>query len=155
MLSFPGIPETPVNVTVKPTSASTVLVSWVSGYHGGANCTFTVQFKRSDVREWISSDDALLGNATNTVLTNEEGWNGLFIFRVTAVNQFGSSESNAIQVTLGMSYEGCMVRCQSSQLSHSILPLPGVSLGATQKWHTKNRGEAVPQLTEAWKRLPK
>ena len=131
MSSFPGIPEAPVNVTVKPTSANTVLVSWVSGYHGGANCTFTVQFKRSDVREWISSDDALLGNATNTVLTNDEGWNGLFIFRVTAFNQFGSSESSAIQVTLGMSNEGYMVRCQSSQLSQSILPLPGVSLGAT------------------------
>ena len=105
MLSFPGIPEAPLNVTVKPTSVNTVLVSWVSGYHGGANCTFTVQFKRNDTTEWTSSDP-ILGNATNTVLTNEEGWNGLFIFRVTAVNQFGSSKSSEVQFTLGMSNEG-------------------------------------------------
>lgn len=105
MLSFPGIPEAPVNVTVKPTSLNTVLVSWVSGYHGGANCTFTVQFKRSDATEWTSLD-AIPGNATITVLTNKEGWNGLFVFRVTAVNQFGSSESSEVQVTLGMSNEG-------------------------------------------------
>ena len=105
MVSLPGIPEAPVNVTVQPTSVNTVLVSWVSGYHGGANSTFTVQFKRSDITEWTSSD-AILGNATNTVLTNMEGWNGLFNFRVTAVNQFGSSESSEVQVTLGMSNEG-------------------------------------------------
>lgn len=119
MLSFPGIPEAPVNVTVKPTFVNTVLVSWVSGYHGGANCTFTVQFKRSDVREWTSSDDAILGNATNTVLTNMEGWNGLFIFRVTAVNQFGSSESSEVQVTLGMSNEGHGLRSNFTFMSQS------------------------------------
>ena len=105
MLSFPGIPEAPVNVTVKPRSLNTVLVSWVSGYHGGANCTFTVQFKRSDITEWTSSD-AILGNATNRVLTNKEGWNGLFVFRVTAVNQFGSSDSSEVHVSLGMSNKG-------------------------------------------------
>ena len=105
MLSFPGIPEAPVNVTVKPMSVNSVLVSWVSGYHGGANCIFTVQFKRSNNMEWKSSD-ATLGNVTNTVLSNTEGWNGLFTFRVTAVNHFGSSESSQVQVTLGMSYEG-------------------------------------------------
>ena len=105
MLSFPGIPEAPVNVTVKPLSINSVLVSWVSGYHGGANCTFTVHFKRSDYTEWTSSG-AILGHATNTVLTSMEGWNGLFTFRVTAVNQFGSSESNEVQVTLGMSDKG-------------------------------------------------
>lgn len=102
MLSFPGIPEAPMNVTVEPTSINTVLVSWVSGYHGGANCTFTVQFKRSDFTEW-TSPYAVFENATSTVLTNKEGWNGLFIFRVTTVNQFGSSKSSEVDVILGMS----------------------------------------------------
>lgn len=100
-VSILGIPEAPLNVTVELTSGNTVLVSWVSGYHGGANCTYTVQFKRNDNTEWTSSD-VILGNATNTVLNNEEGWNGLFIFRVTAVNQFGSSESSEVPFTLGM-----------------------------------------------------
>ena len=49
---------------------------------------------------WTSSD-AVLGNATSTVLRNKQGWNGLFVFRVTAINQFGSSESSEMPVTLG------------------------------------------------------
>ena len=60
-----------------------------------------------EVTMWNGNlSDATLGNVTNTVLTNMEGWNGLFTFRVTSVNQFGSSESSEVQVTLGMSIKG-------------------------------------------------
>ena len=94
-----GRPEVPTNVTVKRTALTTVLVSWVPGYNGGADCTFTVQFKKSDSNTWTSA--AAVGtNATSTELSNSKSWDGLFVFRVTAVNEFGSSESNEVSVTL-------------------------------------------------------
>ena len=88
-------------MTVKHTSLDTVLVSWVPGYNGGASCTFSVQFKRSGATAWTSFN-GILGNATKTVLSNKEGWNGQFVFRVTAVNLFGSRESSEVRVTLGI-----------------------------------------------------
>ena len=114
MFSFSGIPEAPINVTVKHTSPYIVLVSWLPGYNGGANCTFSVQFKRSGAAAWTSSD-AVLGNATSTLLRNKQGWNGLFVFRVTAVNQFGSSESSEIPVTFSMSLY--LIFCETNALS--------------------------------------
>ena len=34
------------------------------------------------------------------MLNKEEGWNGVFVFSVLAVNQFGSSESSEVSVNL-------------------------------------------------------
>ena len=56
-----------------------------------------MKFKKSDSNTW-SSAEAVERNAT--VLSNTEQWDGLFLFRVTAVNQFGSAESSEVSVTL-------------------------------------------------------
>lgn len=96
---YTGSPEAPTNVTVKPQSLQTIQVTWVPGYDGGAHTIFTVQFKRSDSNSWTSTD-AVNSNVTSTVLSNSEGWDGLFVFRVTAVNQFGSTESIEVSVAL-------------------------------------------------------
>ena len=75
-----------------------MLVSWVPGHNGGATCTFTVQFKESGSNRWISAATGI--NATSVELSNSEAWGGWFDFRVTAVNQFGSSESSRVSVEL-------------------------------------------------------
>ena len=96
---YTGSPEAPTNVTVKPQSLQTIQATWVPGYDGGAHTIFTVQFKRSDSNSWTSTD-AVNSNVTSTVLSNSEGWDGLFVFRVTAVNPFGSTESSEVSVVL-------------------------------------------------------
>ena len=75
-----------------------MLVSWVPGHNGGAACTFTVQFKESGSNRWISAVTGI--NTTSAELRNREAWGGWFDFRVTAVNQFGSSESSRVSVEL-------------------------------------------------------
>ena len=95
---YSGSPEAPTNITVKRASLDTVVVSWVPGFNGGADCKFTVQFKESGTSAWTSA--AVKINATSTELINNEGWDGLFVFRVTAVNQFGSSEYSEKAVEL-------------------------------------------------------
>ena len=99
-------------MTVKQTSVQAVLVSWLPGHNGGADCTFTVKYKTSDSQVWTTSH-GILGNATSTVLINKDGWNGLFVFRVTAVNQFGSCESIEVPVTL-KGINGNLLFCQQS-----------------------------------------
>ena len=95
---YPGSPEAPTNITVKRTSLDTVVVSWVPGFNGGADCKFTVQFKKSSTSVWTPAAERI--NATSTELNKNEGWDGLFVFRVTAVNQFGSSEYSEKSVAL-------------------------------------------------------
>ena len=75
-----------------------MVVSWVPGFNGGADCRFTVLFKESGTSAWTSAAERI--NATSTELTNNEGWDGLFVFRVAAVNQFGSSEYSEKSVEL-------------------------------------------------------
>ena len=48
---------------------------------------------------WTSSDK-ISGNLTSAMLNKEEEWNGVFVFSVLAVNQFGSSESSEVSVNL-------------------------------------------------------
>ena len=48
---------------------------------------------------WTSSGK-ISGNLTSAMLTKEEGWNGVFVFSVLAVNQFGSGESSEVSVNL-------------------------------------------------------
>ena len=48
---------------------------------------------------WTSSDK-ISGNLTSAMLNKEEEWNGVFVFIVLAVNQFGSSESSEVSVNL-------------------------------------------------------
>ena len=49
---------------------------------------------------WTSSDK-ISGNLTSAMLCHkEEEWNGVFVFSVLAVNQFGSSESSEVSVNL-------------------------------------------------------
>ena len=94
-----GAPEAPSNVTVKQTSFQTILVSWLPGYDGGADSTFIVRYKISGSDVWTSSDK-ISGNLTSAMLNKEEGWNGVFVFSVLAVNQFGSGESSEVSVNL-------------------------------------------------------
>ena len=94
-----GAPEAPSNVIVKQTSFQTILVSWLPGYDGGADRTFIVRYKISGSGVWTSSDK-ISGNLTSAMLNKEEEWNGVFVFIVLAVNQFGSSESSEVSVNL-------------------------------------------------------
>ena len=48
---------------------------------------------------WTSSDK-ISGNLTSAMLNKEEEWNGVFVFSVQAVNQFGSGESSEVSVNL-------------------------------------------------------
>ena len=48
---------------------------------------------------WTSSGK-ISGNLTSAMLNKKEGWNGVFVFSVLAVNQFGSSESSEVSVNL-------------------------------------------------------
>ncbi|XP_068686597.1 fibroblast growth factor receptor 2-like isoform X2 [Montipora foliosa] len=93
-----GIPDAPTNVTVKNLSPSVVLISWVPEFDGGATCWFNVQFKKSQKEsEWTVP---MRINTTTAELKNPDGWDGMFVFRVTAVNQFGSSVPRTVSVKL-------------------------------------------------------
>ena len=59
-----------------------------------------MQYKKSGSNTSWSSAEAVESNATSVVLSNSEQWGGVFLFRVKAVNQFGSSESSEVSVTL-------------------------------------------------------
>ena len=48
---------------------------------------------------WTSSDK-ISGNLTSAMLNKEEEWNGVFVFSVLAINQFGFSESREVSVNL-------------------------------------------------------
>ena len=48
---------------------------------------------------WTSSGK-ISGNLTSAMLNKEEEWNGVFVFSVQAVNQFGSGESSEVSVNL-------------------------------------------------------
>ena len=76
-----------------------MVVSWVPGFSGGAQTTFTVQFKESGSNTWMSAAENGI-NATSAEFKNSEGWGGSFVFRVMAVNQFGSSEYSEVSVEL-------------------------------------------------------
>ena len=96
---FKGAPEAPSNVTVKQISFQTILVSWLPGYDGGADINFIIRYKISSSDVWTSSDK-ISGNLTSAMLNKEEEWNGVFVFSVLAVNQFGSGESSEVSVNL-------------------------------------------------------
>lgn len=86
-----------------------MVVLWVPGFNGGAQTTFTVQFRESGSSPWMSAAENGT-NATSAEFKNREGWGGSFVFRVTAVNQFGSSEYSEVSVELkGIVIADCMV----------------------------------------------
>ncbi|XP_068734206.1 fibroblast growth factor receptor 3-like isoform X1 [Montipora capricornis] len=93
-----GIPDAPTNVRVKNLSPGVVQVSWVPEFDGGATCWFNVQFKKSDESEWTSVP--LRINTTRAEVRNSDDWNGMFVFRVTAVNHFGASVPRTVSVEL-------------------------------------------------------
>lgn len=57
-----------------------------------------MDFKKSGARIWTS---AVLGiNTTSAELKNSEGWDGVYLFRVTAVDCSGISEYGTVSVEL-------------------------------------------------------
>ncbi|XP_029201846.2 platelet-derived growth factor receptor beta-like isoform X1 [Acropora millepora] len=93
-----GIPDAPMNITVEHISPGIVLISWIAGFNGGAACHFNVDFKRSGARIWTSAVTGI--NTTSVDLKNSQGWDGVYLFRVTAVNRFGVSEYGTVSVEL-------------------------------------------------------
>lgn len=98
MVSYPGIPDAPMNITVEHISPGIVLISWIAGFNGGASCHFNVDFKKSGARIWTSAVTGI--NTTSVDLKNSQGWDGVYLFRVTAVNRFGISEYGTVSVEL-------------------------------------------------------
>lgn len=95
---FIGIPDAPMNVSVEHISPGIVLISWIAGFNGGAACHFNVDFKKSGARIWTSAVTGI--NTTSVDLKNSQGWDGVYLFRVTAVNRFGISEYGTVSVEL-------------------------------------------------------
>ncbi|XP_015775147.1 PREDICTED: contactin-4-like [Acropora digitifera] len=98
MVSYPGMPDAPMNVTVEHISPGIVLISWIAGFNGGAACRFNVDFKKSGARIWTSAVTGI--NTTSVDLMDSQGWDGVYLFRVTAVNRFGVSEYGTVSVEL-------------------------------------------------------
>lgn len=87
-----------MNITVKHISPDIVLISWIAGFNGGAACLFNVDFKKSGARIWTSAVSGI--NTSSADLKNSEGWDGVYLFRVIAVNRFGISEYGTVSVEL-------------------------------------------------------
>lgn len=98
LVSYPGIPDAPMNITVEHIAPGIVLISWIAGFNGGAACHFNVDFKKSGARIWTSAVTGI--NTTSVDLKNSQGWDGVYLFRVTAVNRFGVSEYGTVSVEL-------------------------------------------------------
>ena len=73
-----------------------MLISWVLEFDGGAICWFNIQYKKSGESEWTSVSMRI--NTTTAELSDD--WDGMFVFRVTAVNRFGSSVPRTVSVEL-------------------------------------------------------
>ena len=59
---------------------------------------FIVKVRINTSTAWRSFEVA--GNTTEKSFNKAEGWKGSFVFRVTAVNQYGPSQPAEIQVML-------------------------------------------------------
>ena len=87
-----------MNITVEHIAPGIVLISWIAGFNGGAACHFNVDFKKYGARIWTSAVTGI--NTTSVDLKNSQGWDGVYLFRVTAVNRFGVSEYGTVSVEL-------------------------------------------------------
>ena len=97
----PNAPSSPVNLSASNIGKTTLTLSWVSG--GGVVDTYTVEASLSGQNVWELKGSGITGTSLNvTGLTAETSYD----FRVTAVNETGSSAPSAIYTatTLGIIY---------------------------------------------------
>jgi hypothetical protein len=96
-------PQMPRHLTVTVASSTSVVVSWLSGFHGGSDQTFVVQYRTLHSETWRSATVLAGKQTTNERFTAKViglETDTVYQFRVYSTNDEGdSSHTDSVSAT--------------------------------------------------------
>ena len=117
-------------MTIKQDSAtsSSITLTWYSGFHGGADQTFHILYKRSEAAQWKDGatvpDDKQTYIQFNTTVSRLDEDTSYTLF-ITTVNEFGSRNSDMVTgrtaVVPGMTNYFSIIYLDCGQKSWSVV----------------------------------